>query len=203
MNALLRRAAVAVIAFGMGSGAAAQRFDTPPPPQVMPFNQEMFVIAGFEARVADYVAVHRMLEGPLPPLRTAANMTEVHAAMAQLAGRIRAVRGNAHQGDLITPEVAIVFKHLIATCLKPAEWEAILTDLEGQPPVRVPPLEVNMTWPAGVPYQFMPPHLLTMLPRLPPELHYQILGRSLVLWDDHADMIVDFLPQAFPSSTTN
>lgn len=203
MNALFRRTAVAVLAFGMGSGAAAQRLDTPPPPQVMPFNEEIFVIAGFEARVGDYVALHRVVEGPLPPLRTASNMTEVHAAMTRLAGRIRAARGNARQGDLITPDVAIMFKRVIATCLTPAEWRAILSDLEGQPPMTLAPLEVNMTWPAGVPYQFMPPHLLTMLPRLPPELHYQILGRALVLWDDHADMIVDFLPQAFPSSTTN
>jgi len=34
------------------------------------------------------------------------------------------------------------------------------------------------------------------LPRLPPELQYRIAGRSLVLWDHHANLIVDFLPRA-------
>jgi len=58
-----------------------------------------------------------------------------------------------------------------------------------------------MEWPEGVPFDFVPPQLLRSLPALPPELQYRIIGRSLVLWDHHANLIVDFLPGAFASTT--
>jgi hypothetical protein len=43
----------------------------------------------------------------------------------------------------------------------------------------------------------VPPQLLQVLPPLPPELQYRIIGRSLVLWDHHANLVVDYLPGAF------
>jgi hypothetical protein len=48
-----------------------------------------------------------------------------------------------------------------------------------------------------VPFGFVPPQMLAALPRLPAELQYRIIGNSLVLWDHHANLIVDFLPGAF------
>jgi hypothetical protein len=45
----------------------------------------------------------------------------------------------------------------------------------------------------------VPPQLIRALPQLPPELQYRIVGRALVLWDHHADLIVDVLPGAFPT----
>jgi hypothetical protein len=39
--------------------------------------------------------------------------------------------------------------------------------------------------------------MLAVLPPLPAELQYRIVGRSLVLWDFHADLIVDIMPGAF------
>jgi hypothetical protein len=58
-----------------------------------------------------------------------------------------------------------------------------------------------MQWPAGVPFDFVPPRLLQSLPALPEELQYRIIGLSLVLWDYHANLIVDFLPDAFARTT--
>jgi hypothetical protein len=40
------------------------------------------------------------------------------------------------------------------------------------------------------------PCVLQALPPLPPELHYRIVGSTLVLIDVHADLIVDVLPYA-------
>ena len=54
-----------------------------------------------------------------------------------------------------------------------------------------------MEWPEQVLYGYVPPQLLAALPRLPAELQYRIIGNSLVLWDHHANLIVDFLPGAF------
>jgi hypothetical protein len=58
-----------------------------------------------------------------------------------------------------------------------------------------------MEWPEEVPFDYVPPSLLRALPTLPQELQYRIIGRSLVLWDHHANLIVDFLPGAFAPST--
>ena len=43
--------------------------------------------------------------------------------------------------------------------------------------------------------------ILQSLPPLPEELQYRIIGQSLVLWDCHANLIVDFLPGAFVPTT--
>ncbi len=44
----------------------------------------------------------------------------------------------------------------------------------------------------------MPPSLLAVLPRLPKELEYRIIGRFLVLRDVDAALIVDYIPDLIP-----
>jgi hypothetical protein len=44
----------------------------------------------------------------------------------------------------------------------------------------------------------MPPALLLALPKLPKQLHYRFVGRSMLLLDKEARLIVDFMPQALP-----
>ena len=125
--------------------------------------------------------------------------------MRELALRIRSVRADAQQGDLITPDVARMFRRRIATCLPPEQWAAILAENaeeeEGQgEEVRIgppPALHANMEWPEQALFGFVPPQLLAALPLLPPELQYRIIGNTMVLWDHHANLIVDLLPGAF------
>jgi hypothetical protein len=58
--------------------------------------------------------------------------------------------------------------------------------------------DVNGRWPEGVPQPSMPLHVLAVLPRLPPELEYRFMNRDLVLWDAHANVIVDYIKRALP-----
>jgi hypothetical protein len=160
--------------------------------------QEAAALAQFDKHVADYVALHRRLEGPIPPQQLSDDMRIVHAAVEALAKEIIASRRGARQGDLFTEEVARAFKTRIARCLPADELESILAEREPSDPVRVPALHANSRWPKGMPYNFVPPQLIKALPPLPPELQYRIVGRSLVLWDYHADLVVDYLPEAFP-----
>ena len=136
----------------------------------------------------------------MPPLRTTTDISEVRARMRALAARIQFARRDAQRGDLLTAEVSTVLRRRIAACLPAEEWAAILAEYavdEQGAAVEVPALRVNMEWPARIPFNAVPPQLLRALPPLPPELQYRIIGRSLVLWDHHADLIVDFLPAAF------
>ena len=44
----------------------------------------------------------------------------------------------------------------------------------------------------------MPPALLLRLPPLAPELQYRFIGRTLILLDVDANLVVDVLPDALP-----
>ena len=154
-------------------------------------------VIAFERRVAEYVALHRRLEAPQPVLPMSDNIDVVHAAMDALASALQKARTTALRGDIFTPAVARVFRARAAACLPPEQMAAILSEREEADPTVLPALEVNARWPDGMPFNFVPPPLLAALPPLPPELQYRIIGRSLVLWDHHADLIVDILPDAF------
>lgn len=196
-----RPTVLALLALLAGTGAMAQVPLQPPPDQTVPVLEELVATQAFEERVNQYVALHRVLERTVPRLRPTHDMRQIEAAMQALALRIRMVRANAQPGDLITPEVARMFRRRIATCLPADEWAAILSEQadeeEGVPAGPPPVLHVNKEWPEQVPFGFVPPQMLAALPRLPAELQYRIVGNALVLWDHHANLIVDFLPGAF------
>lgn len=196
---------LAVLVLLAGTGAIAQVPPLPPPDQTVPLLEELVATQTFEERVTQYVALHRVLEMTVPRLRPTHDMRQIEAAMQALALRLRLVRANAQQGDLITPDVARLFRRRIATCLPADEWAVILsedTDEEEGVPAGPPPvLQVNMEWPDQMPFAFVPPQMLAALPRLPAELQYRIIGNALVLWDHHANLIVDFLPGAFIATT--
>jgi hypothetical protein len=196
----------ALLLLSLGDRPAAQ---VPPlagcPADAGTILQDVVATQTFQQRVEHYVLLHRLLEGPLPPVTVARDLTPVRNAMRALQMRIQRARLDTRQGDIITPEVARMFRRDIAACLTRAEWAVIFAEMsqdeQGQ---RVPPppaLHVNMQWPDEVPFDFVPPQLLKVLPPLPPELQYRIIGRTLVLWDHHADLIIDFLPGAFVNET--
>ena len=198
MLTYLRPAALAMaLAAGFGGRTlAADPQRLPPPPAKARIVQDLFTTQDFDARVSDYVRLHRMLEGP--PQGQTLDMERVRRNARGLAARLQRARPDARQGDIITPDVARMFRRRIVSCLSPEAWAAIFAEMvedeRGRP---VPPLHVNAEWPADVLFNFVPPQLLMALPPLPSELQYRIVGRSLVLWDHHANLVVDFLPGAF------
>jgi hypothetical protein len=196
---------LAVLLLSAGTGAVAQVTALPPPDQTAQVLQDIAATQAFQERVNQYVTLHRLLEGPLPPLRPTLDMTVIRTSMRDLALRIQVVRATARQGDVITPDVARMFRRTIATSLPLEQWAAIFAEnAEAEEDERIgppPALCVNMEWPENVSFGFVPPQLLAALPRLPAELQYRIIGNALVLWDHHANLIVDFLPDAFPVTT--
>ena len=202
-----RPAILAMLVLAAGASAPAQIPPLPTPTSAVPILQEIVATQAFEERVIQYVTLHRLLEGPLPPLLPTRDMGQLQMTVRALALRIQMARADARQGDLIEPDVARMFRRRIATCLPATEWAAILADNaadaedeEGMP-AAPPALRVNMVWPEEVPFGFVPPQLLAALPRLPEELQYRIIGTALVLWDHHANLIVDVMPDAFIALT--
>ena len=158
-------------------------------------------LATFESRLGQYVDMHRRLEGPLPPLAAAPDMDEVHRLMDALRAGIRAERRDQGQGYLFTPAMIELVRARVAGCLTPEHIWEVMADIEEHTPPDMPPLRVNDALPEDAPFGMIPPAALRMLPRLPPELRYVVLSKSLVIWDHHADLVVDIAPGVFDAAT--
>jgi hypothetical protein len=186
--------------FSTPSGAQVPAGLPPGAQVVATILEERKATLAFAQSVTDYAKMHRLLEGPLPTPPVSTDMRIVRAVIDELAAQIQAARQGARQGDIFTDAVARMFRRRIATRLAPEDLEAIVaenrSEYEQPETSAAPPLRANAGWPPQIPFEFVPPQLIAALPPLPPELQYRLVGRSLVLWDHHANLVVDFLPGA-------
>ncbi len=158
----------------------------------------------FREEVAEYAELHAKQLAKLGS-RVPADAEKAVAAQRALAHAIAAKRANAKPGDIFRPEVQPLFRRLIAEQLTgPDGLAARKAVLEGNPgheeeedsvPVVV---RVNAEYPLGASLSTVPPSVLLTLPPLPAPLQYRFVDRDLILLDDVAGLIVDFLPAAAP-----
>jgi hypothetical protein len=162
-----------------------------------PVNPDTLVVQDFESRVADYVKLHKQVEAKLPALKPTDSPAAIAQHQAELASAIRAARPRARPGEIFTPKISAEFHRLIGMTMRGRNAARIRASLRRAEPVR-PRIAINGAYPmrAGVPLQSTPPTLLLNLPQLPAEVEYRIVGRSLVLLDVKANLIVDFMPGA-------
>jgi hypothetical protein len=162
--------------------------------------QDAAAAAEFTRLVQAYADLHRRIEGPVPTVKVSGNPMEIRDAMNRLAASIRKERAEARQGDIFSPSIAAMFRFRMDKLYggRYAELLAIINEEVEQP---VAPRLVNGRWPVGAPFSFFPPDLLCSLPPLPDELEYRFIHRDLVLWDVHADLIIDLIPNAIPPLT--
>ncbi len=166
-------------------------------------SNDRHVLVDFQIRVDHYVALHRQLDKTTPPPVVSEDWSSVRERIDALARRIQAERANARQGEVFTPDIERWFRLTLMECRHGVEIEDLLAGMneeDWQTFVLVP--EVNGQWPEGAPLPTMPPHMLAVLPPLPEELQYRFMGRDLILWDVHANVIVDFMKGALPGHHT-
>jgi hypothetical protein len=155
------------------------------------------IVADFGSRVAKYVDLRKKAGGSPKPTKDPAKLAE---GRKQLAEKVQSARADAQQGDVFTPEIASYFRRQIATTFAGPNGGKIRASLKHAEPVQRLPLKVNGGYPQDVPRQSTPPTVLLNLPRLPKELEYRIVGRDLALHDIATNLIVDFIPNAIPTS---
>ena len=163
-------------------------------------NQDSLVLLGFEDHVKEYMKLHNKAKSGIPAAKPTDSAHIMNQRERQLASNIREARTEAKQGDIFSPPIGEVFKRLIASTMNGPDSAKIRASLRHAEPVRKIPLQVNATYPEHLPLQSSPPSVLLNLPELPPELDYRIVGRDLVLRDAGADIIVDLIPDAIPST---
>jgi hypothetical protein len=173
----------------LGGSAVAMAQSQPPPSPA---------IQGFVDATREYAMLHRRLEKNLPTLEVTSNAETIYRAVQAMTDAVRAARPNARPGDIFTESVAVELRAVIADALAAEGFVAedvLAAEAADGIDGAMAPLTVN----GRFPWKFasgMFPCVLQALPPLPPELHYRIVGSTLVLIDVHADLIVDVLPYA-------
>lgn len=109
------------------------------------------------------------------------------------------VRPGARQGDIFDPMVAAYIRKQIMTMYTSPRHDLLMDELEeqseGEPASRAPvTIGVDGKSPK------VPPLLLDVLPQLPKQLEYDFRGRTLILRDVDANVVVDFVTDAFPAA---
>jgi hypothetical protein len=157
------------------------------------------VVEGFQQRVAAYVALRQEVEKGVPPLRKRSKAEELVSAVDALAATIVAARAEADVGDIFTPAISASFRRSIDRALRRngVDPAALLAGSDDERPPDSFSLTVNSRFDWRYGSQF-PTFLIRTLPDLPEQLQYQFLGRTLVLVDIDANLIVDLLPDALP-----
>jgi len=160
------------------------------------------LVGEFHNRVEKYVAPHRILEGRVPTLEISEDPKKIRAAIEALQVKLRKTRATARQGDVFVPGIAPLFRRLIREAF-PETGIFRLMSLISQETAKVPIRpQVNGSYPAGASLSVMPTILLSVFPPLPEELQYRFVDRDLILWDVHANLVVDVLPNAIVLDVT-
>jgi hypothetical protein len=109
---------------------------------------------------------------------------------------LRSARYGAVQGDVFFKEIAdlIRIREYLHGVLA-GEFLEMITEADARP---LPRPCVNGAYPADAALTTMPAPLLQLLPSLPRGVEYRFIDRDLILWDPHANLIVDFMSNALP-----
>ena len=152
----------------------------------------------FQLRVAQYLTLHRRLEGTRPRTRLTEPIQMMFLSRAELASELRHARADARQGDIFAPDIAMVFRQTIETAVRDGLLGDVLAAVGERSGVRWVPAVNGDVAPEAV---ALPVCLQRTFPPLPPELEYRFLQRDLLLVDVRAGLIVDYVPTAIPSLT--
>ncbi len=160
-------------------------------------NPQALALQDFEKRIDDFVRLEKSLAKGLSATKPTTESQTILDRQHELARKIREARKQAKQGDIFTPEIAKEFRRLLGIARQGQNDTHIKKSLERAEPVRLT-LHVNDAYPPNIPLQSTPPTILLNLPRLPPEVEYRIVGRTLVLRDAVANIVIDLIPDAVP-----
>ena len=164
--------------------------------QTPPANPHGVATKAFIDRAQEYAAFHTRVDRTVPSLRETAEPGEISRRQAALAEAIIAARAEAKPGDVLVPEFQPYLREIIEQDFRKRPVGDRKALLDEQP--KNVKIDVNTTYPTGVPLATFPPNLLKVLPALPDVLEYRIVGRDLILRDVKANVIVDVVRNVFP-----
>jgi hypothetical protein len=168
-------------------------------PSQKPVNAAGAATKAFLDRLAEYVTFHNNVKKTVPPLTETNDPVKIAAREAALGEALIKARPDAKPGDFFIKEYQPYLIRIIRTDFarrSVADRKALIQELPKD--VKI---DVNQVYPTTLPLATFPPKLLRLLPELPPELEYRIVGRDLVLRDVEGNVIVDIMRGVFPIPT--
>lgn len=151
----------------------------------------------FNLAVARHIALHERLRSEVAGPVASSSARDLNLASDQLAAAIRRARPRASQGDFFDAESTRAIRERLKQALSSPASTVDLEAIDDERPAVVPP-RVYLRFPEASEMATMPPSLLALLPRLPGELEYRIVGDNLVLRDVKAALILDYIAGAVP-----
>jgi hypothetical protein len=167
----------------------------------------------FQKEVEEYVELHQELLHRIPNVSPGATPEQIAAHRLKMETAIREERKGAKRGEIFKPKVEAAFRALLRKQFTGPGGAALLDDIkQGNPRVEGVPqksnprretkepvtVAVNAVYNDDAPFSSMPPSILLTLPRLPEQVKYRFVGRSLILRDGEANVILDFIPDIVP-----
>jgi hypothetical protein len=148
----------------------------------------------FLQSVESYMALRRQLEHQLPPIALSADVDAIHRASDARFAAMQRARAAARRGDIFNAGVTELYRVRIRHGFAARGHAAseLLDEMnEGGERWRRAVVNGRFSWKTAA---ATPPHVIAVLPGLPPELQYRFVGPDLVLVDLDAGFIVDVLP---------
>ncbi|HEX3252974.1 MAG TPA: hypothetical protein VHS05_26270 [Pyrinomonadaceae bacterium] len=152
----------------------------------------------FQEEVAEYIELRRRLDKKLAPLPPKPSPESVHAYQSGLEKLLAAKRARSEEGDLFVSEVRPLLRRVCREVLAGPGGRELRAEIYDEAPKRTFRIRINTRYPSELPLSTVPYRLLSVLPPLPAELEYRIVGRDLVLLDIDAQMVVDVLRNVVP-----
>lgn len=180
---------LSILFMAAGAFAAAAEVKPPPPDK------------DFDARLKAYVELKRNVTKGLaePPANSDPKLIEQRRTAAAQA--ISDARAGAKPGNLFTPAASAQIRRIIRSEMKGSDGKSAKDAAKtGNPVAEGTPFtpKVNAPYPASAPISMVPPTLLMRLPQLPQDIEYRFVGKTLILFDADARLILDLLPNAQP-----
>jgi hypothetical protein len=146
----------------------------------------------FARRVEQYAWLRARFEQPLPSFDADRRPWSLLLLRRYLASAIRTSRARATQEGIFAPPVDGFFRETIGDAIHDIDIEGLIDD-GTEDPIDVMVNEPLPEWALHP----VPTALLERLPAVPGAISYKMAAGALVLWDDHAEIVIDALPDAF------
>lgn len=203
LNHLRLRLAIALTVLAVAAGACAgldarTAVAQDRRPDDTRVNPNARAIAEFQEEVEEYIELHRRLERTLPALPSDPTPEALDQRQRALAALIQKARREATAGDIFEREVRPVIRRLLYGVFTGPSGRAFRNAIMEENPTEAVKLQINGRYPDTFPVSTVPAQVLKALPPLPAELQYRFIGRTLILLDSHAHIIVDYLVGAVP-----
>ena len=161
-------------------------------------NPDARELVSLQNRIKEYLKLHNKLEATLPSLPKEASPEQIDVHQRALEKLVQEARKNAKPHDVFTPESRRVILKLMKQVFGGPDGRQLRDSIMDENPGNLR-ITVNERYPDAVPLSTVPPQVLAGLPKLPDELEFRFIGRSLILMDVHAHIIVDFIQNAIPA----